>query len=105
MLLISLSLFLSAALAQFTPILPKYAEYEGSTMFFFPNISLRGATATLDVAYDTEIGKIYALLQFTSSTYSYKLYMNHTEAYLVTDVDGFNYVCRSVTLTITLTIN
>src|SRR4051812_24656143 len=96
LLLTSIALFLSAAIAQTTPILPQYAESAGSGMYFFDSVNMRGTTATYTVTYDLDIGKEFASVQMIDTNYKVDMYLdfNGATSYMVTTVDGSVVSCQ-----------
>ena len=95
-LLLSCVLLLSVVADPSAPILPLYAETEGSAMYFFPN--MRGTTASCSVTYDLEIGKEFATIQFIDTNVKVDFYamFNEAKSYLVTSVDGNIASCQTL---------
>jgi len=93
---VSFALFLSVAAAQSAPILPVYGQSQGSVMYFFDNVHMRGTTASYTLSYDLEIGMEYASIQMIDTTIQADFYamFNEGRSYLVTSVDGENANCQ-----------
>ncbi len=91
---VAVALFLPTLLAENAPILPLYAQTQGSAMYFFPN--LRGTTAFCSISYDLEVGMEYASVQMTDADIFVEFYamFNDGVAYLVTSKDGNALSCQ-----------